>query len=157
VGIEYDRSERLHGKSGLTFGEIMSLALDGIVSHSILPLRLASLIGITVFAIAVMGVIVYLVRRLTYSGEHWPAGFATLVILILMSMAVNAICLGILGEYVARIYRQVKGGPLTIVERFIEPESTAGGEQYYISDGIAMPRANDKTEPRIASGKPDGF
>jgi dolichol-phosphate mannosyltransferase len=155
VGIEYDRSQRLHGKSGFTFGEMMNLALDGIVSHSILPLRLASLIGITVFAIAVLGVIIYLVRRLIYSGEHWPAGFATLVILILMSMAVNAVCLGILGEYVARIYKQVKKGPLTIVERYIEPETAAGGEQRYISAGIAMPRVNDQREPRIISGKGD--
>lgn len=157
VGIEYARSERLRGKSGFTLSQMFNLALDGIVSHSIVPLRLASLIGMAVFAIAVLGVVVYVVRRLTYSGEHWPAGFATVVILILVSIAVNAIFLGILGEYVARIYRQVKKGPLTIVERFIEPENVAGGERYYISSGIAMPRAGDKGETRIASGKTDVF
>jgi glycosyltransferase involved in cell wall biosynthesis len=157
VGIEYDRSERLRGKSGFTFGQMMNLALDGIVSHSILPLRLASLIGITVFAIAVFSAIVYVVLRLTYSAAQWPAGFATVVILILVSMAVNAIFLGILGEYVARIYRQVKRGPLTIVERFIEPEMMPNSERYYISAGIAMPRAGGKTESQIASGKVDGF
>jgi len=56
------------------------------------------------------------------------AGFATLAMLLLISLALNAIFLGIIGEYLARIYRQVKPGPLTIVERFIDRTEPAGSD-----------------------------
>ena len=126
VGIPYDRAERRSGKSSFRFGSLVSLAIDGIVSHSIVPLRLASFLGLSLSAIAVLAIAVYFVLWLTIDRD-WPAGFATLAILTLVSLAMNAILLGIIGEYLARIYRQVKPGPLTIVERFIDNAPPASG------------------------------
>src|SRR5262249_47232 len=98
---------------------LLNLAIDGIVSHSTLPLRLASLIGVTLSVLAVVAIAVYLVLWITYE-KSWPAGFATLAILMLVSISLNAIFLGIIGEYVAPIYSPARRQPLTIVERFVD-------------------------------------
>ena len=63
-----------------------------------------------------MGIAIYLVGRFL-SGTDWPPGFATLAILILFSISLNALFLGIIGEYLGRIYLQVKRRPLTIIEQ----------------------------------------
>ena len=63
-----------------------------------------------------MGIVSYGVGRIVL-GRDWPPGFATIVILILGSLSLNALFLGVIGEYLGRIYRQVKRRPLTIVER----------------------------------------
>jgi polyisoprenyl-phosphate glycosyltransferase len=144
IGVAYDRAERRAGKSAFGLGSLITLALDGIVSHSIAPLRLASFVGFSLSIAAVLAIGVYLVRYQT----NWPAGFATLAILMLTSLAMNAVFLGIIGEYMARMYRQVKPGPLTIVDRFIdrmEPgESETGGRSTRAVAGIVLP----KTEPK---------
>jgi glycosyltransferase involved in cell wall biosynthesis len=119
IGVAYDRTERKQGESSFRFGSLLNLAIDGIVSHSILPLRLASLIGVALSALAVLAIAIYLVLWLTYE-KSWPAGFATLAILMLLSIALNAIFLGIIGEYLARMYTQVRPQPLTIVERVVD-------------------------------------
>ena len=116
IGVAYDRAPRKSGTSSFKFWNLVELAVDGIVSHSILPLRLASLVGIAVSMIAVLTILAYLVLY----QESWPAGFATLAVLMLVSLAMNAIFLGIIGEYLARIFKQVKPRPLVIVERFID-------------------------------------
>jgi glycosyltransferase involved in cell wall biosynthesis len=119
AGVPYDRSERRRGKSAFRFGSLVNLAIDGIVSHSTLPLRLASFIGVVLSALAMVAILVYLVLWLAYD-RAWPAGFATLAFLMLLSIAINAIFLGIIGEYLARIYSQVKPQPLTVVERLVD-------------------------------------
>jgi dolichol-phosphate mannosyltransferase len=121
IGVSYDRAKREYGKSAFRLSSLVGLAVDGIVSHSVMPLRLASFLGLAFSVIAVLAIAVYLVLWVS-SQEKWPPGFATLAILILTSFAMNAILLGVIGEYLARIYRQVKPGPLTIVERFIDQE-----------------------------------
>jgi glycosyltransferase involved in cell wall biosynthesis len=127
IGVPYDRSKREYGESSFRFGSLVSLAIDGIVSHSVMPLRFASFLGLTLSAIAVLAIAVYLVLWIS-SEERWPPGFATLAILMLTSFAMNAIMLGVIGEYLARIYRQVKPGPLSIVERFIDQDAPSSRE-----------------------------
>ena len=139
IGVSYDRAERRAGKSAFRLGSLINLALDGIVSHSIMPLRLASFAGVALSALALLAMIAYLVR---YQAS-WPPGFATLVMLMLISLAMNAIFLGIIGEYLARVYRQVKPGPLTIVDRYIdrgpgERAAAAGGSRMVA--GIVLPK-----------------
>jgi glycosyltransferase involved in cell wall biosynthesis len=127
IGVSYDRAKREYGKSAFRFSSLVGLAVDGIVSHSVMPLRLASFLGLAFSVVAVLAIAVYLVLWVS-SQEKWPPGFATLAILILTSFAMNAILLGVIGEYLARIYRQVKPGPLTIVERFIDQEAPRSRE-----------------------------
>jgi dolichol-phosphate mannosyltransferase len=76
IGVAYDRTERQRGESSFGLGNLVSFAIDGVVSHSTLPLRLASLIGAALSVLAVLAVVVYLILWLTYE-KSWPAGFAT--------------------------------------------------------------------------------
>jgi dolichol-phosphate mannosyltransferase len=122
MGVPYDRVQRRRGKSSFALGSLLGLAIDGIVSHSILPLRFASFFGLSLSVAAMLAVLVYFVLWIS-SDRDWPAGFITLAIFMLMSLAINAILLGIIGEYLARIYRQVRPGPLTIVDDYVDSAS----------------------------------
>ena len=99
------------------------------------------MVTLTLVLIAVLAIGVYVVLWLA-NDRSWPAGFATLAVLILISLAMNAILLGIIGEYLARIYRQVKPGPLTIVERFVDHGATPPDGQRrapHAVSGIVLP------------------
>ena len=118
IGIPYDRNIRTKGKSKFSMGSLISLALDGILNHSIIPLRIATFIGLFVSIITFILSIIYFLGKLIF-GPSWSAGFATTTILILLSISLNTLFLGIIGEYLGRIYRQAKKLPLTIIEKKI--------------------------------------
>jgi dolichol-phosphate mannosyltransferase len=115
VGIPYDRNARLRGESKFPFSKLVSLAMDGILNHSVVPLRFSTYFGLAVSAIMLLSVIGYAAAKILF-GSQWPAGFATLAALILASISINAMLLGIIGEYLGRMYRQQKKQPLTIIE-----------------------------------------
>jgi glycosyltransferase involved in cell wall biosynthesis len=150
VGVPYDRSERKHGESSFRFGSLVDLAVDGIVSHSTLPLRLASVVGLGLSILATLAIAVYFLLWLAHD-KSWPAGFATLAFLVLLSLALNAIFLGIIGEYLARIYSQVKPHPLTIVERMVDRTAQTASERehrgLHTVAGIALP-SDDTARPQ---------
>lgn len=115
TGIIYDRDSRNWGSSKFTLGKLTSLAIDGILNHSVVPLRVATVIGLFFSALSFFGVLAYIFAKF-YLGQDWPAGFTTITILVLLTMGLNALFLGIIGEYVGRIYKQVKRGPNSIIE-----------------------------------------
>jgi dolichol-phosphate mannosyltransferase len=123
VGVEYERSARASGESKFSYRHLVGLSLDGILNHSTVPLRIATYTGFTISALTILGIVGYAIAR-AWLGQDWPAGFATTTALILLSLGVNALFLGVIGEYLGRIYKQVKRGPNTIVERAID--SAAG-------------------------------
>lgn len=118
VGIEYDRRARVAGVSKFPLYAMLALATDGILNHSLFPLRLASLVGIIVGSMTLLVMFGYMVGKLIL-GQQWPAGFATTTVLLLMSISVNALLMGILGEYLGRIFLQTKKRPAPIVEEAI--------------------------------------
>ena len=118
IGIPYDRAERQRGASKFSFSELIGLALDGILNHSVVPLRIATYLGLAISVLTFAGILAYGIGRLFF-GTNWPPGFTTIIILILGSLSLNALFLGIIGEYLGRIYRQVKRRPLTVTEREI--------------------------------------
>jgi glycosyltransferase involved in cell wall biosynthesis len=120
VGIEFVRAARQRGESKFPFSKLMSLALDGILNHSTVPLRFATYFGLVASLITILMMAGYAFIRLILHAE-WPAGFTTLAALILVSISINAMLLGIIGEYLGRMYRQVREGPLSIVEAAIDP------------------------------------
>ena len=120
IGIPYNRGERQHGESKFSFGQLIGLALDGILNHSVVPLRIATYLGLLISVATFLGTVGYALGRLVF-GKDWPPGFASIIILILGSLSLNALFLGVIGEYLGRIYRQVKRRPLTIVERELNP------------------------------------
>lgn len=112
-GIPYDRSQRQLGVSNFGLRDMIALALDGILNHSIIPLRLASFFGIFVSLFSAALSVIYLIGK-TIFNLSWPAGFTTITILILLSTSMNALFLGIIGEYLGRVYQQVKKKPVII-------------------------------------------
>ena len=116
IGIPYERAERDRGQSKFSVKQLIGLALDGIFNHSVVPLRIATYLGLAISCATLLAIVGYLVGRL-FLGKNWPPGFATIIALILGSLSLNALFLGIIGEYLGRIYRQVKRRPLTMVER----------------------------------------
>lgn len=118
-GVVYDRAGRQRGESKFSLRDLFGLALDGILSHSTVPLRAATYTGLAVSALTLLALIGYGVGRL-FLGKEWPAGFATTTILILLSLSLNALFLGVIGEYLGRIYQQVRRRPLTIIEHRLD-------------------------------------
>jgi polyisoprenyl-phosphate glycosyltransferase len=114
-GIPYDRNDRERGTTNFRLKDLINLAMDGILNHSIVPLRMATFFGIGVSIITIFGIIAYSAGRLLFN-LNWPAGFTTLAVLALAGISVNALFLGIIGEYLGRMYQQVKRRPLVIVE-----------------------------------------
>lgn len=115
LGVPYDRRGRERGSSNFRFKDLIALALDGILNHSIVPLRLASLFGVVTFAATFVAMFAFAIGKLFF-GLAWPAGFATLAIIGMFGISVNALFFGIIGEYLGRIYQQVKKKPITIIE-----------------------------------------
>lgn len=119
VGVPYARSARKFGESKFPFSKLLSLALDGILNHSTVPLRFATYFGLVTSVLTVVLMLFYAFGRLVL-GAQWPAGFTTLAALILLSISINAMLLGIIGEYLGRMYRQVRETPVTIIESVID-------------------------------------
>jgi dolichol-phosphate mannosyltransferase len=120
VGVEYVRNARVRGESKFPFSKLLSLAIDGILNHSVLPLRFATYFGLATSLLTLLLLVVYAFARLFFESG-WPAGFTTLAALVLLGISVNAMLLGIIGEYMGRMYRQVRESPVTIIEAFIDP------------------------------------
>jgi polyisoprenyl-phosphate glycosyltransferase len=131
IGFPYDREERTRGESKFSMGDLFGLAVDGILNHSIIPLRIATYTGLAVSTITFLAMVIYSIGKFLL-GQNWPAGFATTTVLLLLSISLNALFLGIIGEYLGRIYKQVKKRPLTIIEREIVP-----GTVYHAAEAMA--------------------
>jgi dolichol-phosphate mannosyltransferase len=123
IGVPYDRKSRQREQSKFPVRKLIGFALDGIIAHSVLPLRLASYIGVLVSILTCLLSGVYIISAFVF-GANWPRGFATTTVLILFGISLNGIFMGILGEYVARIYHQVHQKPLTVVEQAVNLAST---------------------------------
>lgn len=117
VGVPYSREARSAGRSQYTFRKLVGLALDGLVSFSHFPLRLATLMGFGVSALSSLLGAYYLVRKLV-RGIGLP-GFATVVILMAFLGGVQLLTVGIIGEYVGHVLDEVKHRPAYIVHEAI--------------------------------------
>jgi len=113
VGVEYVRAERYAGETKYPLKKMLRFALDGITSFSYFPLQVATYVGFIAAAVAVLGIILTVILRLT--GSHAFYGQATTLVAVLFLGGVQLISLGIIGEYLGRIYDEVKGRPLYIV------------------------------------------
>lgn len=113
IELPYERAPRYAGTSKYPFWKMVRFASDGIMSFSIVPLRLASWIGLTAAIIGFVGIVYALLMRLF--TNNWVTGWTLLFITILFMAGVQLMMLGILGEYVGRIYRSGKERPLYIV------------------------------------------
>lgn len=135
VGIKYDRQARVAGESKFPLRALIGLAVDGVLNHSLIPLRIASLTSLVVATITFVVIFIYLIGRLLF-GQDWPTGFATTTVLLLMSIMLNAMFLGIIGEYLGRIYMQSKRRPVPIIEASLNGAAKAPAEADRVSSAV---------------------
>jgi glycosyltransferase involved in cell wall biosynthesis len=112
TGIEYDRDARFSGATKYPISKMLRFAFDGITSFSEIPLRFATYLGFVVSAFAF--VYTAIVIGFKFAGLNEP-GYTSMMVAILFLGGVQLIGIGILGEYVGRIYDQIKGRPLYLV------------------------------------------
>jgi dolichol-phosphate mannosyltransferase len=113
VGVPYKRAARFAGSTKYPFKKMLKLALTAVTSFSYVPLQIAMWVGFISAGAAILAIPVVIVLRLI--GSQFFFGQATTLIAVLFLGGVQLISLGILGEYVGRIYDEVKGRPLYIV------------------------------------------
>ena len=124
--VKYSRPARLAGETKWRFGKLISLAIDGIVSSTTLPLRVWTGIGAAI-ASGAFAYALFLMIRTMIHGIDVP-GYASLMVTILFLGGLNLVSLGLMGEYLGRVAVQVRGRPLYVIA------STVGGEEaHYVS------------------------
>ncbi len=119
IGIPYDRIERQRGKSKFHLLALIRLAVDGVCGESTKPLELITLLGTTFSVLSFFGALFYFTWSVLAASK--PQGFTTLVILILLSTSIQTAFIGLLGEYIGRIFRNTRHIPAPIIDQRIEP------------------------------------
>ena len=114
--IFYNRDPRLAGQTKWNYRKLLNLAIDGITSFTTAPLRMATIFGFIISFIAFVWIIYLLVRPLF--GVSTGAGYSSLMAVILFLGGVQLLSLGIIGEYVGRIFIETKNRPLYLIEEY---------------------------------------
>jgi dolichol-phosphate mannosyltransferase len=143
-GLKYGREARFAGTTKYPFRKMINLALDGIFSFSTIPLRFVTGLGLFTAFMAAAGILYSLVVRIF--TPHWVAGWATLILAVLLTGGIEMFCFGILGEYIGRIYTEIKQRPLFIVRETLEPGLRA--EELKIRSRAARTMALGDSLPR---------
>lgn len=116
TGIEYDRDERHAGVTKYPLRKMLKFAIDGITAFSDIPLRFASWLGFAASTVAFLYALAIIVARLFhFHTPEYTRGWASTVVIVLFLGGVQLIGIGILGEYIGRIYDEVKGRPLYLI------------------------------------------
>ncbi|QYD71024.1 glycosyltransferase family 2 protein [Paraburkholderia edwinii] len=114
IGVPYERAARVAGSSKFGVGQLIRLGLVGVFNHSVLPLRLATYGGLFLLGLSALGAIYYIFLRAFH--PELPRGLASIHILVLFGIGFQSLLLGILGEYLLRIYLILRAEPVAIAE-----------------------------------------
>ena len=112
--LEFPNTERVAGSTKWSFKKLMGYGMDGIVSFTTTPLMLASVLGIILFFVAIVMILVIVAKTVIYgdAAQGWPS----LVCIIFFLNGLQFLCIGILGQYISKMYMEVKGRPIYIVK-----------------------------------------
>jgi dolichol-phosphate mannosyltransferase len=117
TGVPYDREARIAGQSKFGVARLIRLGLTAIFNHSAVPLRIASMIGGAMLVMSAIGAVYFIILKLL--EPELPQGLASIHVLVLFGIGLQSFLLGIIGEYLLRIYLILRGEPLAIVEESI--------------------------------------
>jgi glycosyltransferase involved in cell wall biosynthesis len=117
TGILYDRHARVAGVSKFDVSRLIRLGLTAVFNHSTVPLRVASLAGGVMLGVSFLGALYYLLLRLMH--PELPRGLASIHILVLFGIGLQSLLLGIIGEYLLRIYLILRAEPIAIVQQSV--------------------------------------
>ncbi len=123
--VELRRDARYAGASGYNLRKMLKLAADRIFSYSLFPIRVASYAGLTVGGLSFVFGILLILKRLL--NENVPAGWTSTLVLLAFLFGINFFFLGVIGEYLGRIYLETKGRPKYTISRIID-DSTSGNK-----------------------------
>ncbi len=115
--VYYDRAERFAGESKYPLKKMLHFAIDGITSFSVKPLTIISNLGICISVLSVIGLLYALI---SYFTHHAVAGWTAIVCSIWLLGGIQLLCIGVLGEYIGKIYAEVKGRPRFIIDQFLK-------------------------------------
>ncbi len=118
VGFEYDRDSRAAGESKYSWGQLFKLAFNGIFNFSDFPVKIIIKTGFFTVAISLFYLVYNLYRKIFFNDV--PKGFTAVLAVIILFCGVQMLALGFIGEYVLRIYNQVRNRPLFIVDKIIK-------------------------------------
>jgi dolichol-phosphate mannosyltransferase len=115
TSVLYDRQDRAAGKPKQTVRKLVNYALDGILSFSYRPLRWVTALGLVVSSFTFLGAVAYVLYVLIAQPPNLGTGFFTTIVAILFLGGVQLVSIGVVGEYVGRIYEEIKQRPLYVV------------------------------------------
>ncbi len=115
VGIPFERHARAAGTSKYTVGRLMLLALDGLISFSYVPLRIITALGLSVSLASLILAVFFFVKKLIYGLN--PPGYASIIVSIFFLAGIQLVTLGVIGEYVGRIFEEAKRRPMYVLRR----------------------------------------
>ena len=118
IGVPYERPQRAAGSSKFNLWRLWNFALDGVVSFSTAPLRAWFYVGVVIAAVAILYAI-FIITRVLILGIDTP-GYASLLIVVLLMGAIQLLSLGIIGEYLGRLFLEVKSRPIYVIEGVYE-------------------------------------
>ncbi|MFV0281118.1 MAG: glycosyltransferase family 2 protein [Rhodoblastus sp.] len=113
IGVPFDVAERTHGQSKFNYLKLTRFALDGLMSFSTVPLMVGTFIGTTVSFLAIFAALYIMASTLIYGAD--VPGYASLIVSVSFLSGIQLMTLGVLGEYIGRVFAEVKGRPLYIV------------------------------------------
>ncbi|KXK10302.1 MAG: hypothetical protein UZ22_OP11002000815 [Microgenomates bacterium OLB23] len=114
--VSFERKERVNGETHYPFKKMMGFALNGIVSFSSKPLRFATHVGFLCAVLGFVGIVYAISRRLFLPHEYWVTGWTTIFVSIMFFGGMQLIAIGIIGEYISRIYTELQNRPQFLVK-----------------------------------------
>jgi len=127
VGVPYEREPRAAGESKWGYWRLWNLALEGITSFTTLPLRISTYIGFATALLAFLYGIFVVLKTLLYGDP--VAGYPSLMTVVLFLGGVQLMAIGVIGEYLGRMFDESKGRPLYLVDQYRPPQATATPER----------------------------
>lgn len=138
IGVPFEVEERATGQSKFSYRKLTRFALDGLMSFSTLPLMVWTYVGTVISVIALCSAL-YFVGDTLISGVDVP-GFASLIVSVTFLAGIQLLSLGVLGEYIGRIFAEVKGRPLYIVEQRLGSARTFSEDEHVATVGFGASR-----------------
>ena len=149
TALRYERDARAAGKSKFNYVRLWNFAIEGITSFSITPLRIASYVGVCVALAAFVGALYIVYRTLVYGNP--VAGYPSLMVTLLFFSGVQLIGLGIVGEYLGRMFNEAKRRPLYFMENYLpairDVHRSAGAPRLSTAENVAH-NSRSPTRPR---------
>ena len=118
IGYEYDRDQRQAGETKYSWGKLFELAFNGIFNFSDFPIKFITRLGFFTVFFSLLYFVYNVYRKIVYNDV--PQGFTALILAVILFSGVQLISLGLIGEYVLRIYNQVRNRPLFVVDKIIQ-------------------------------------